>query len=228
MKKIFFAIFVVGVAGLLNAQAHAQMMGGRASSTTNWDTVVAHTLEEEKEGKEVWEKLQGKEIICDDLTEDDFGVLSEYFMGQAKGKSHASMNAMLLQMYGEEGEEQVHIDLGKDLSGCNPSTENDSVGGGWMSMMGGWSSPVGFNQQSNYSMMGYGFPFLGGFGWIIMVLFWGLVIWGIIAVIKGGIGNSQTYRNDVREKSALDILKDRYAKGEIKKEEFEEKKRDLI
>ena len=76
-------------------------------------------------------------------------------------------------------------------------------------------------------MMGYGFPFFGGFGWIFMVLFWGFVIWGIIALARGGIGNGHN-NSDSNEKTPLDILKERYAKDEINKEEFESKKKDLI
>lgn len=74
--------------------------------------------------------------------------------------------------------------------------------------------------------MGYGFPVFGGFGWIFMVLFWGLVIWGIVSLVRGSMGNGSGGRTI--EKSALDILKERYAKGEINKEEFESKKKDLM
>jgi putative membrane protein len=57
-----------------------------------------------------------------------------------------------------------------------------------------------------------------------MLLFWGVVLAGIIILIrsvfsKGGHGDTRP------AESALDILKKRYAKGEIGQDEFEEKKR---
>ena len=70
-----------------------------------------------------------------------------------------------------------------------------------------------------------------GFGGIFMLLFWGLIIWGIFALIRSGSGHSCCGHGHGEkghgEKTALDILKERYAKGEINKEEFEAKKKDL-
>ena len=97
-------------------------------------------------------------------------------------------------------------------------------------MMGnweGWSSPFGNNSTNN--MMNFGFTPFGGFGWIFMILFmilwWVLIIAGIVALIKWLISQSRGTHD--HEKSPLEILKERYAKGEIDKKEFEERKKDL-
>ncbi len=60
-----------------------------------------------------------------------------------------------------------------------------------------------------------------GFGWLFMFIFWILVILGIVYLAKLIIGAEKKTAGA----TALDILKTRYAKGEINKEEFEEKKK---
>lgn len=83
-------------------------------------------------------------------------------------------------------------------------------------------------------MWGYN-PGLGIFGMIVSLVFWVLFIAVIIMLarwaIRGGRGEHWVHRGMMMGKppdSALEILKERYAKGEIKKEEFEEKKKDLM
>ena len=63
-----------------------------------------------------------------------------------------------------------------------------------------------------------------GMGWIFMIIFWGLLIVGLIFLIRYLMGATKAGRG---EESAIAILKKRYARGEINKEEFEQKKRDL-
>ena len=72
------------------------------------------------------------------------------------------------------------------------------------------------------------YPFFGhgwgmGFGWILGLAILVVVIWIIVKAL-----NQSTSNNQQRDKSALDILKERYAKGEIDKEEFDLKKKDLM
>ena len=60
-------------------------------------------------------------------------------------------------------------------------------------------------------------------GWIFGILFLVLVVLAILALIRY-LGKPA---KDVRESSALEVLKTRYARGEINKDEFEAKRKDL-
>jgi putative membrane protein len=63
-----------------------------------------------------------------------------------------------------------------------------------------------------------------GFGMMfMMVLFWVLVIIGIVLAIRW----LTSQRSEKPSDSAVEILRQRYARGEINKDEFEAKNRDL-
>lgn len=64
-----------------------------------------------------------------------------------------------------------------------------------------------------------------GFGGIFMILFWVLLIVGIVAILKWLMGSNGNQTSPT--KTARQILEERYARGEIDREEFEQKKRDL-
>lgn len=67
-----------------------------------------------------------------------------------------------------------------------------------------------------------------GFGFIFMILFWGLIILGIIAIVKWLMETSSGPGiTPPPPRTARQILDERYARGEIDKEEYEQKKRDL-
>lgn len=73
----------------------------------------------------------------------------------------------------------------------------------------------------------YGWGWGMGFGMISVVLFWVLVILGIAVLVKWVAGGSSGAAGQPAAKTALDILKERYARGEIGRDEFEQKKRDI-
>lgn len=73
---------------------------------------------------------------------------------------------------------------------------------------------------------GFGWGWGMGFGMIGMVLFWGLVIFGIVVLVKR-VGGSSASSVTPASKTALDIPNERYARGDIEKPEFEERKRSL-
>jgi putative membrane protein len=84
---------------------------------------------------------------------------------------------------------------------------------------GGWGMGPG--------MMGWGYG-MGWFGPILMIAFWIAIIVGIVFLIRWLVVSTGTgSRRASSEESALEILKRRYARGEIEKEEFEEKRKSL-
>mgnify|MGYP003394786726 CR=1 FL=1 len=71
---------------------------------------------------------------------------------------------------------------------------------------------------SGGGMMGFGM----GFGAIIMLLFWGAIIWLVFSLINAG-----TKKSEETSESALAILKKRYAKGEITRDQYLEMEKEL-
>jgi putative membrane protein len=70
----------------------------------------------------------------------------------------------------------------------------------------------------------FGWGYGMGVGCLLTFFVWLLIILGIAYLVRA-IMHSE--KKGPREETALDILKKRYAKGEISKEEFEEKKKDI-
>ena len=62
---------------------------------------------------------------------------------------------------------------------------------------------------------------------ISMLLFWGLIIAAVILLARGFGATPASGEPRLREKTPLDILRERYARGEIDKAEFELKRSDL-
>ena len=71
-----------------------------------------------------------------------------------------------------------------------------------------------------HDMMGWG----GGF---FMVIIWVMIIVGIVLLVKWVVASSGKDQRTSASESPIELLKRRYAAGEIGKEEFEEKKKDI-
>lgn len=154
-------------------------------------------------------------INCDQLTVDQLEAIGEYLMEKMHpGESHKSMHQMMGMEEGTEYHKNFHINMVKTMY-CG---QNSMMGfGGMIGMM-----PM-MNTMGNM-MTNNGWGMTGWFGWIFMILFWALIIVAIIALIKWLLGAGKMGQ---KKGNPLEILKERYAKGEIDKKEFEEKKKDL-
>ena len=78
-------------------------------------------------------------------------------------------------------------------------------------------------------MMAWGLGGLGmGVGGLFTLLFWGLIIVGSVLAVRWLWERGRPATGGQARGSALEILRDRYARGEIAREEFEAKRQDLI
>jgi putative membrane protein len=81
--------------------------------------------------------------------------------------------------------------------------------------------------MGRWMMGGWG---MGWFGMIFMIVFWGAIIAGIVLLIRwlvqttGSRGQSGVGTGS----KAMDILEERYARGEISRDEFESMKKDIL
>ena len=80
------------------------------------------------------------------------------------------------------------------------------------------------NNMFNNGYYGWDFGF-GLLGIILTILFWVLIIVAIVYLVRYLGGHLHEEGKNTR--SPMDILKERYAKGEITKDDFERIKRDL-
>ena len=100
-----------------------------------------------------------------------------------------------------------------------------------ISVMVSWKSALA--QAGRYDNWHMGPDMMGGwgmgwFGGIFMIVFWILILVGLVFVIKWLIQSTGGGRSDAASGNrALEILKERYARGDIDKSEFEAIKKDL-
>lgn len=158
-----------------------------------------------------------KDINCQAVSDEQFEELGDAAMGTMVfgDQQHEAMDDMM----GGEGSESLramHIGMGQRYLNC---AQGQFGTGGMMNMM------VSDGQREGGSMMGnyYGRSGMMGGSW--RVDRW-LVVIGVILALVVWLMRRRT--DSFRRNDSLDILKVRYAKGEISKEEFKERKMNLI
>lgn len=72
---------------------------------------------------------------------------------------------------------------------------------------------------------GDGYGWMGG-GWIFMAFFWILIIIGIVTGVRW-LSAGASRGESAQRRTPLEILDERYARGEIERDEYEQKRRDL-
>lgn len=84
--------------------------------------------------------------------------------------------------------------------------------------------PGGFDSYGSY-----GYNMMGDFWWVGMIAkaaFWVLIIWAVIYVVKR-LTNTTSLKGSVKNDEALAIVRERYAKGELTKEQYDQLINDL-
>lgn len=77
--------------------------------------------------------------------------------------------------------------------------------------------------NGGHGMMGFGF----GTGGLAMILFWVVVVVVIVLAVRWLRRDDSGQRGQSRSHAALDVLEERYARGEITRDEFLSMKKDL-
>ncbi len=84
--------------------------------------------------------------------------------------------------------------------------------------------PGGMMGWGGYGGFGMGMGIVGG---LFMLLFWGLIIVGLVMLVRWLWDQGRHVSGSAAPEAPLEILKRRYARGEITKEEFDRMKQDL-
>jgi hypothetical protein len=149
------------------------------------------------------ENLITAEALCDELSEEEFEALGEYFMEQMHpGEQHGVMDRMM----GEEGSEGLkvaHINMGRAFYCRDQVMGAGMMGGGMMGNIDNIRDSKDFVQQKSFNMMGSGFEPIGyggilsgfsqssTFSWVTWVLIIALLVLGNIRLWQLIIKNSR-------------------------------------
>lgn len=186
----------------------------------------------EARGPQLQQALEQGAKRCADLDNSDFEALGELAMGRSIGspRAHAAMNRFMTAMMGRAGEERMHQLLGRRFSGCGGGAFPAGAGVGRMmgalgtmgSMMGGYGQPGGSGTDGASGSM------MGGYGGgtpsnqsedqgpsaAAMVGMMAVLVAAVALIIF-------LLRPRRRSQGALDLLQQRFARGDLSPGEYQ-------
>lgn len=177
MKKYFTGVAAfIAVFAVSFSLAYAHMSDLLDATETGEPPLTQE--QEVARGQMLYEKVRAKETSCADVRDVDFELMGEYFMSQNMPMAeHDMMNERLEAMMGHEGEEMVHVNIGRHGSNCDTGTA--SVAGNMMGddhpMNGMNMNDAGMGQQNARSTV----PSPA-----VMLLLWIFAIIGMVSVAK--------------------------------------------
>ncbi|OGZ64903.1 MAG: hypothetical protein A2730_03705 [Candidatus Staskawiczbacteria bacterium RIFCSPHIGHO2_01_FULL_39_25] len=179
-------------------------------------SIVAAFAQESHDGEiEEGKKLVESKISCDKMSNEQLETIGDYYMEQMHpGEAHEIMDNMM----GGEGSEslkQVHINMAKRLY-CN---ENFYIGYGMMGS-GRLTNMMGRGMMGSYPAS-YDYSNYGYWNIFLILLFAAVFFLTVWIIYRFGIKKTAS-------ETPLNILRVRFARGEITKKVFEEKKKDLV
>ncbi len=191
----------------------------------------ASVTQEEQAGSRVLGELESGKLRCAEVSGSDFDHVGEYVMGRMFGspRAHEAMNNMMSTMMGPGSEQQMHEAMGRRFAGCGggrlPASFGRMMGAvNAMGMMGG-GMMGGFGSGGRAGGPG---GMMGGFwsggegndssdGPSAAVMIAMLVV--LLVVMAAVLGWSVLR---LRRGAPAEILKRRYAAGELNSEEYRE------
>jgi hypothetical protein len=197
---------------------------------------AASTAQEEQEGSQVLGEFEAGKLSCADAGAEDFERVGEYVMGRMLGStnSHEAMDEVMSRMMGSDNEPQIHEAMGRRFTGCG----GGQLPAGFGRMMGAFNAmgAMGGGMMGGLAQGGRSYGPSGS----MMGGYWnesaandedfdgpsaGAMI-GMMAVLIGAVAVAVLFLARRRPGGGpLDTLEQRYARGELSAEEYQERKR---
>jgi putative membrane protein len=193
------------------------MQGASPSSSPSSD---------EQRGEQVYNQLTSGQTTCAKLTDDDFDVLGDFYMARMMGSSaHSTMDQQMAKQMGETANTQMHVAMAKRLSGCDTNATYPAAAAGNYPYLAGMTGMMGSGGMMGGNGWGWN-SMMGGYG--NASSWWGGMLVFLLILVAVALLHAYLVRHrNLGELTPLETLKARYAKGEIDKKEYDEKRKDL-